>query len=189
MVPVVADDETICSFVDNHICWTIQLASPISISISTGNHLATRRTTLPFHNTVIVPVSNVKCLIIIHIQTDWPIELIELTAISISSGHSGAMLSPCGNGRNLWQSFCKEREASCQRETVWLSSELKRLSQMALQNYQLFSWVDFRAETFTVNSYQDLKPDSAKKIVFQHMVWGNRKYHVISQSEQSKMFF
>src|SRR5580698_6313541 len=34
----IADDETICSFVDNHICWKIQLISPVSFSISTSNH-------------------------------------------------------------------------------------------------------------------------------------------------------
>src|SRR5579862_1598663 len=63
-IRIIADDETISLFVDNHISWVRQLMSPISFSISTGNHLTTRRTRFPFHNTVIQPISDIDSLII-----------------------------------------------------------------------------------------------------------------------------
>src|SRR5579871_5430183 len=52
-IRIVAYDETISLFVDNHIEWIGQLMSSTSLLISTGNHLATRCTRFPFHNTVI----------------------------------------------------------------------------------------------------------------------------------------
>jgi hypothetical protein len=54
--------------------------SPTSTSISTGNHLTTRRTPFPFHNTVILPISDIDSLIIINIQTLWVRELIDSIA-------------------------------------------------------------------------------------------------------------
>jgi hypothetical protein len=77
---MIADDETISLFVDNHIIWVRQLMSPTSTSISTGNHLTTRRTPFPFHNTVILPISDIDSLIIINIQTLWVRELIDSIA-------------------------------------------------------------------------------------------------------------
>jgi hypothetical protein len=66
--------------------------SPISTSISTGNHLATHRTRFPFHNTVIRLISDIDSFIIINIQTHWEAELIDSIAISISSSHSETIL-------------------------------------------------------------------------------------------------
>jgi hypothetical protein len=89
---MIADDETIILFVDNHICWVRQLMSPTSISISTGKHLATRRIRFPFHNTVIPLISDIDSLIIVNIQTPWSKELIASIALSISSSDSETIL-------------------------------------------------------------------------------------------------
>jgi spore coat polysaccharide biosynthesis protein SpsF (cytidylyltransferase family) len=69
---------------------------PKSVSISTGNHLATRRTRFPFHNTVIQPLGDIDSLIIINIQTVRVSELIDSIAFSISSSHSETILLPFG---------------------------------------------------------------------------------------------
>jgi hypothetical protein len=69
----------------------------ISFSISTGNHLATRRTRFPFRNTVIPHISDIDRLIIINIQTEWVRELID----SVSSSHSETILLPCGIRMNV----------------------------------------------------------------------------------------
>jgi hypothetical protein len=75
--------------------------SPTSTYISTGNHLATRRTPFPFHNTVIELISDIDSLIIINIQTTWVRELIDSFAFSISSSHSQTILLPFGIRMNV----------------------------------------------------------------------------------------
>jgi hypothetical protein len=71
--------------------------SPTSFSISTGNHLVTRRTRFPFHDTVIVLISDIDSLIVINMQTPWFVELIG----SISSSHSETILLPFGIRGNV----------------------------------------------------------------------------------------
>src|ERR1019366_7863089 len=87
-IRIIAYDETISLFVDNHISWVRQLMSPTSFSISTGNHLATRRTQFPFHNTVIRPFSDIDRLIIINIQPVWVRELLDSITLPIASSDS-----------------------------------------------------------------------------------------------------
>ena len=67
--------------------------SPTSLSISTGNHLTTRRTRFPFHNTVIPLISDIDSLIIINIQTPWVRELIDSISFFISSSHTEEEIS------------------------------------------------------------------------------------------------
>jgi hypothetical protein len=75
--------------------------SPTSFSISTGNHLTTRRTRFPFHNTVIRPISDIDGLIIINIQTAWVRELIDSIALFISSSRSETFLLPFSSQMNV----------------------------------------------------------------------------------------
>jgi hypothetical protein len=75
--------------------------SPTSLSISTGNHLATRRTPFPFHNTVIQLISDIDSLIIINIQTRWVRQSIDSIAFAISSSHSETILLPFGIRMNV----------------------------------------------------------------------------------------
>jgi spore coat polysaccharide biosynthesis protein SpsF (cytidylyltransferase family) len=75
--------------------------SPNSLSISTGNHLATRRTPFPFHNTVIQPITDIDSLIIINIQTVRVVELIDSIAWSTCSSHSETILLPFGIRMNV----------------------------------------------------------------------------------------
>jgi hypothetical protein len=94
---MIADDETICLFVDNHICWVQQLISPVS----TGDYLATWRIHFPFDNTLIRRISDIRSLIVINIQTRWQRELIDSAALVISSSHSETILLPSGNRMNV----------------------------------------------------------------------------------------
>jgi hypothetical protein len=75
--------------------------SPTSFFIPTGNHLATRCTRFPFHNTVIVLISDIDRLIIINIQTEWIGELIDSIALSISSSYSETILFPTSIWMNV----------------------------------------------------------------------------------------
>jgi hypothetical protein len=81
--------------------WVRQLMSPTSLSISTGYHLATRRTPFPFHNTVIRVISDIDSLIIINIKTAWVVELIDSIALSISCNRSETILLPFGIRMNV----------------------------------------------------------------------------------------
>jgi hypothetical protein len=75
--------------------------SPTSFSVSTGNHLATRRIPCPFDNTGIRLISDIDSLIIINIQTPWVVELIDSIALSITSSHSETILLPFGIRMNV----------------------------------------------------------------------------------------
>src|SRR5690349_20011760 len=66
-ISLIGDYQRITLFIDNHIYWIIQLIISISFTVSTRYDLTARRTTLPFHNTVIHTVSHINILIIIHI--------------------------------------------------------------------------------------------------------------------------
>src|SRR3990167_5024712 len=102
-IPIITYDETICFFVNNHILRVRQLMISISLSMSTGNHLTTRRCTpFPFHNTMIVLISDIDRLIIINIQTTWIRELIDSIALLISSSYSDTILFPS----SIWMNDC-----------------------------------------------------------------------------------
>ena len=68
-IPSIADDETVGFFVQDHICRWSQLIWSISLPVTTGQHCATRRTSLPFHDAVIPEVSNDHRVLVIHAET------------------------------------------------------------------------------------------------------------------------
>jgi hypothetical protein len=96
-------NETISLFVDNHICGVIQLMCPTSLPICTDNHLANRRTTSQFHNTVIRPICDIYSLFLISIRIVWEEKLMYSTPVSIFSSPSETILYPSGIQINISQ--------------------------------------------------------------------------------------
>ena len=96
----IADDETVGFFVEDHICRFIQLIRSLSFSVATGQHCATRRTSLPFHDAVIQVVSNDHRVLVIHAETARVVELVCLTPFAVSSSDSDPILSPPSVGCN-----------------------------------------------------------------------------------------
>ena len=96
----VADDETVCFSVEDHICRPSQRTRLISLSVTTGQYCATPSTLLPFHDAMIPPVGNDHRVLVIHKDTFWPVELVCPTPFPVASSDSDTALCPPNVGCN-----------------------------------------------------------------------------------------